>query len=192
MFQAIPVEALATDRLLMRPPVLADAPAIVEAAHESLAELRPWMPWAHSNYALADAETFIQRMADGVLRDDLFTGLLFRNTDNQFIGTIGLHDVNWLVPRFEIGYWLRTSAVGRGYMTEAVIHLTHLCRDRFRARRMTIRCDAENVRSRQVAERAGYMFEARTKNDRRSPFDNSLHDMLALALTWPDEPDQTG
>ena len=32
----------------------------------------------------------------------------------------GLHRIDWAVPKFEIGYWARTSHAGRGYITEDV------------------------------------------------------------------------
>jgi ribosomal-protein-serine acetyltransferase len=144
------------------------------------------MPWVQNGYPFSEAESYIQMTHNGFEIDELLSCSLFRKSDGVLIGSIGLHDVNWQVPRFEIGYWLRTSATGHGYMTEAVIHLTRLCRDRFEARRMTIRCDSQNLRSRQVAERSGYQFESLTKNDRRSPLDNSLRDMLTFIQIWPD------
>ena len=40
--------------------------------------------------------------------------------DGRFLGSSGLHRIDWDVPKFEIGYWCRTSLARRGYITEAV------------------------------------------------------------------------
>jgi RimJ/RimL family protein N-acetyltransferase len=63
------------------------------------------------------------------------------------------------VPRFEIGYWRRTDARGRGLVTEAVQALSRMAFDVLQAQRVEIRMDDLNVASWKVAERAGFTLE---------------------------------
>ena len=72
---------------------------------------------------------------------------------------MSLFNIEWSIPKFEIGYWLRTTLIGKGYMTEAVVALTKMAKETLKANRIEIRCDERNVRSRRVAERAGYRLE---------------------------------
>ena len=88
-----------------------------------------------------------------------------------------MHPRDWSVPSFEIGYWLRSSTVGKGYITEAVEALTQAAFQHLHAERIIIRCDSRNVRSARVAERAGYTLEATLRRDARAP-DGSLRDTL--------------
>jgi hypothetical protein len=44
----------------IRPYRLDDAAVVVEAVQESLAELSPWMPWAHAGYSLADSRRWLE------------------------------------------------------------------------------------------------------------------------------------
>jgi len=83
------------------------------------------------------------------------------------------------VPRFEIGYWLRTRAEGHGYATEAVSALAKLCFEALAAERVEIRCDIQNERSAAVAERAGFTLEARLRRHRRN-----LHGALTDTLVY--------
>ena len=53
-------------------------------------------------------------------REDL-TFALFERKTGRFLGATGLHRPNWEARIFEIGYFQRTSAVGHGFMTEALI-----------------------------------------------------------------------
>ncbi len=53
------------------------------------------------------------------------------------------------------------------------------------ANRLEIRCDPRNVRSRRVAERAGYKLEAELRREQVGP-DGNLRDTLIYVL-FPDE-----
>jgi RimJ/RimL family protein N-acetyltransferase len=103
--------------------------------------------------------------------------LLIRKSDGMFVGGSGLHRIDWTVPKFEIGYWVRTSLQGQGYITEAVNGITDFAFTVLHARRIEIRCDARNTRSAAVAERAGYTLEARFHHDCRG-VDGDLRDTL--------------
>jgi RimJ/RimL family protein N-acetyltransferase len=95
-----------------------------------------------------------------------------------------LHPLNWSVPSFEIGYRGRCGYQGQGYVTETVRALTRVGLDVFQANRIQICCDERNVRSRRVAERAGYDPETVLKNDQRAP-DGRLRNTLVFVV-FPD------
>ena len=53
--------------------------------------------------------------------------------------------MDWTVPRFEIGYWVRKSFAGQGYVTEAVRHRRLAVRE-LRAKRVQLHIDVRNDR----------------------------------------------
>lgn len=170
-----------TARLLVRAPRPGDGKVVNEAIIESLDHLRPWMPWAHPAPTLADTEIYMRRAAARfILREDL-PFLLFRRGDGLFVGSSGLHRIDWSVPRFEIGYWVRRTQEGQGYITEAVEGLTRFAFDRLRGQRVEIRCDARNTRSAAVARRAGYHMDGRLRQDDWAT-DGTLRDTLVFSL----------
>jgi RimJ/RimL family protein N-acetyltransferase len=174
-----------TERLVLRVPSVFDAPAAIAAQHESFADLQRWMKWAATPITLEETTTYA-RMASEVFGsgEDFALWAFLKGTD-EFVMACGLHHCDWEVPKFEIGYWCRTSHQGHGYVTEAVRALTRVGFERLGANRMEIRCDERNSRSRRVAERAGYRLEAKLKNDSRAP-DGALRNTLIYAL-FPDE-----
>jgi RimJ/RimL family protein N-acetyltransferase len=99
-------------------------------------------------------------------RENLVMGL-FRKPDGCRHQRV--HRMDWSVPRFEIGYWVRTNLQGQGYITEAVNGITAFAFSVLNAQRIEIRCDARNTRSAAVAERAGFALEARLHHDTRAP-----------------------
>jgi ribosomal-protein-serine acetyltransferase len=160
---------LTTERLLLRIPRPGDSKFVWPAVNESQAELRPWMPWAYPQAEQAGVEEFCRRAASNYILREQFHYLLFLQGTETCVGTCGTPRLNWKVPMFEIGYWLRTPHCGRGYMQEAVQAVERMCFDLFRAERIEIRCDARNVRSARVAERAGYTLEGVLRRQERAP-----------------------
>jgi RimJ/RimL family protein N-acetyltransferase len=182
-------ERIETPRLIMRCPTGADATAVNAAVRESLAELRPYMPWAQVEPTLALTESECRRMhARFLLREDLAMLIFERRADGGeggFIGGTGLHRIDWAQRRFEIGYWCRTTANRRGFVAEAVRALTRLGFDGLEARRMEIRMDDSNGRSRRVAERAGFTLEGVMRGNSLSP-SGELRDTRVYALVRGD------
>ncbi len=151
--------SLETDRLRLRIAQTGDGVMINEAVTESLSELAAWMPWACREQTVNDSETFARTTAVNFLRRTDFGFLIFSKSESLFLGIVGVHERDQALARFEIGYWLRTSATGKGHMTEAVNGLTTYAIRYLSAARIEIRADTENAASAGVARRAGYTLE---------------------------------
>ena len=118
--------------------------------------------------------------ADFMSRTDLML-LLFVKGTNTMVGASGLHRIDWRVPKFEIGYWLRTSYAGKGYMTEAVAAIDIFAFDTLGAHRVEIRCDERNTRSAAVARRCGYELEGILCNNSRDHLTGELKNTIVFA-----------
>ena len=83
----------------------------------------------------------------------------------RIVGSSGLHRIDWSVPSFEIGYWVRTPDSGQGYATEAVEAIGSFAFEKLGARRIEIRADTRNTRSRAIPEKLGYQLEGVLRHD---------------------------
>ena len=179
-------ERIETERLILRVASGDDASTLNAAVCESLDDLRVYMPWAQTAPSLAQSNADCRRMqAKFLLREDLAMFMFERRADGsegRFVGGTGLHRISWIVRRFELGYWCRTSQQGRGYVTEAAQALTHFAFDRLRARRVEVRMDDGNERSWKVAQRAGFVFEGVLRSDSLNP-SGAPRDTRLYALT---------
>ncbi|MCC6613995.1 MAG: GNAT family N-acetyltransferase [Anaerolineae bacterium] len=175
---------LETARLILRPPQPGDGQAINDAVRETFAALTQWMPWAKTMPTVDDTENFARDGWSRYHAQEDYPLLLYDKETGIFVGASGLHPHDWRVPKFEIGYWIRASREGQGLVTEAVNEITRFAFEAQGAQRLIIRCDSRNVRSAAVAERAGYVLEARLHNDLR---DNTgaLRDTLQY-VRFPD------
>ncbi|MGN6812109.1 MAG: GNAT family N-acetyltransferase [Thermomicrobiales bacterium] len=177
---AVP-EELRSSRVVLRPCRLADADALYAAVVESRDRLARWLPWATLYTSVDVARDFCQRTAaNWLLRADLPYGI-FAAHDGAFLGGTGLHRFDWQARTFEIGYWVRRSAEGYGYVGEAIRLLATMAFTHLAAQRVQIVCDARNDRSRHTAERASFVLEGRLRNDRLGA-DGQPRDTLVFSL----------
>ncbi|MCC7271839.1 MAG: GNAT family N-acetyltransferase [Alphaproteobacteria bacterium] len=113
---ATAAEALATARLVLRPPVAADAPAI-----EALAA--PWEVARYTQriphpYPPGAAAAFLAEVAADRAAGNALLFAITRRGDGAFLGMIGLEAAD--EPGvLEIGYWLGMPFWGQGYAAEA-------------------------------------------------------------------------
>jgi RimJ/RimL family protein N-acetyltransferase len=174
-------EEFTTERLLIRKPLPGDGKAVYAAMQASLNELKPWMPWAHTNQSEQDVEANIRdSIAKFITREDLRLHILDKVT-GEFIGSSGLHRIDWAVPKFEIGYWIDAHYTGQGYITEATEAITNFAFQVLKAKRVEIRCDSKNSRSRAIPERLGFTLEGILKNNSIAVDGKELRDTCIFA-----------
>lgn len=158
-------DSFESERLTIRAPRPGDGKVVNEAILETIEDLRIWMPWALNTPTVEDSELVARNgYVKWLKREDLLMFLFLKET-NTFVGGSGLHRIDWSVPKFEIGYWCRKKFQGQGYVTEAVAAISKFAFEVLAARRVEIRMDEYNIKSKNVAERLGFPLEGLHVND---------------------------
>ena len=183
---ALPIPKVLTgNRVVVRQYVDEDAQALFDAVDESRVALKQWMPWVDSVRSVDDRLDYIRKCQAQFLapQADLVYGMF--DLSGRFLGGTGLHRINWNTPSFEIGYWLRLSAHGQGFVTQAIQLLTVACFETLGGARVEIKCDVANEKSANVPKRLGFHQEAMLRCERRN-FAGVLSDTLVFGLAWDD------
>ncbi|HKX17971.1 MAG TPA: GNAT family protein [bacterium] len=162
-----------------------DAPAVWDAVEESRKRLERWLPWVHHTHSAADERRAIAGMRGRWRRREDFLVGIFDRLTGRYLGGSGLHKINWERRCFEIGYWIRAGAEGKGYVSEAVRLLTCFAFDRLGAARVEIFMHPRNVRSEAVAKRLGFVYEGTARAVTPGP-DGRLEDRHMYALVRAD------
>lgn len=178
--KAIPTE-FETARLRLRAGRANDLAETHLVAMDSAAALREWMPWAHPAPLIASMEKYFATVEEKWASREMLDFQWIEKSSGKLIGKGGFHHIDWTIPKFEIGYWLATSAVGHGYCTEAVNGLVAYAKTELSAKRIEIRSQVANARSRAVAERAGFTLEGINRHAIAAA-DGSLRDACMYAL----------
>ncbi len=183
MTDVAPPYRIVTERLVIRCWDPADAPRLKTAVDASLDHLRPWMPWAYSEPQSLEQKVELLRAFRGRfdLGEDFVYGILARD-ESEVLGGSGLH-TRAGAGAFEIGYWVRASAVGQGIATEATAALTRAGIELAGAERIEIRVDPENERSLRVPRKLAFVEEAvlRRRLPPRTPAEG-MRDAVVFSL----------
>ncbi len=174
-------DELIGERVLLRPYRPGDGAQLWEAIDESRDHHLPWIPWGEAHKLPADSEVSARKMqAHWLLRDDLPFGIWERAT-GRYLGAINLNRIQWNVPSLDLGYWLRKSAEGHGYMTEAGRLVCSLAFETLGIIRVEVHVASGNHRSVGVPQRLGFVHEGTLRQSGRI-LTGELVDMMVFSL----------
>lgn len=156
-----------TDRLILRPMTLDDAPALL--SYRSIPEVNTYTytpVWT----SIDDATTHVEKYVPMLNDPDAGFGkwMIVRQDTNAVIGDVFLHKDSELQGTTEIGYIIHPDHAGHGFATEAARTALRFGFEEWGVHRIYDRVDEENVGSVRVCERPGMLQEARlVENDKR-------------------------
>lgn len=172
-----------TDRLLLRVPQRNDGKLVNSAIRESFQELKPWLPFVQTLPLEEETELNLEKAHDNFLKKESFRFLIFKKETEQFVGVTSLQSIDWQVPKCEIGYQANSKFSGNGYIAEAVEAITKLGIHTLRFKRIEIRCESENIKSRAIPERLNFTLEGILKNEDLSADGERVTDTCIYAVT---------
>ena len=152
------------DHVLLRPFRDDDASGLYEAVRESLAEVSLWLSWCHQDYSIEESRQFISSRAQAADSDEWYSFGIFEKYTGTFVGGVGLNFINRVHQMGNLGYWVRTTAAGRGIATEAARLMARFAFEQVGLHRVEIVAAIPNIASQRVAEKTGAVREGVLRN----------------------------
>lgn len=156
--------------LLLRGYLPGDGHALLAAKASSYEHLRPWMAWAAEKETLEENEALVRKFRADYLTNTDFTIGVWSPDESRLLGGTGFHirgpsrTVADAVA--EIGMWIAAEHAGRGLGTAVLRAMLAWGFTEWPWERLAWHCDARNVASRRVAEKAGMRLEGRLRGDK--------------------------
>jgi ribosomal-protein-serine acetyltransferase len=147
---------------------------------ESLSQLTPWMAWAHAGYSVEEAGARGERFRDFFQNGTSFE-FAVSSASGAYLGSCGLNHIDQENHRANLGYWVRTSAAGRGVATKGVELLSEWAFQNTDLMRLEILIAVGNTRSIRVAEKVGAVREGVLR--KRLVLHGVAHDAVMFSLT---------
>jgi RimJ/RimL family protein N-acetyltransferase len=156
-----------------------DEQLVIEAIEESRREIAPFGAWCHPGYSIDDARKWVD-MQVAVEAAGGISEYLIVTDDDALLGACGLNQIDELNRRANLGYWVRTSACGRGVATRAVKELARRAFETTNLERLEIIVSVENLASLRVAEKAGAVREGVLRS--RLQLGGRAHDAVVFSI----------
>lgn len=171
-----------TDEVVtLRPFQMEDAQGLYAAVRESLFDLKPWMSWAHDDYSMEEARSFIAITRVRWEENTLFAFTITDAKTGSVLGGISLSHLHPVYRLCNIGYWVRTSRHGEGIAGRATKLATRFGFEHVGLVRAEIVIAVENRKSIRVAQKLGAHYEGVMLNRMvvgRSVYDAHMYSII--------------
>jgi RimJ/RimL family protein N-acetyltransferase len=151
--------------IFLKKRVISDAYEGFECIDSDRERLRKFLPWVDRTKSVDDQIWYINECNKDWNDGTMFDFSIF-NLNKEFVGSIGIHNIQWQNDCCEFGYWLHRKFEGQGYISAAVQALEKVLFD-LGFNRIEIRCDPRNQKSAAVPMRNHYCFEGILRQDTR-------------------------
>jgi ribosomal-protein-alanine N-acetyltransferase len=156
-----PGPALRMQRVLLRPPQMADFLPWASLRRQSENFLKPWEPaWARDHLTERAFRERVAWAANGVAEGRAYPFLIFRAADETLLGAVTLDNIRrGPAMTGTLGYWIGEPFARQGYMREALGAVRDYAFANLDLSRLEAACLPENAASRAVLEKSGFKYE---------------------------------
>lgn len=160
----IPHTTVSDGNVTLRPFHFSDGPDLYAAARESLAELKPWMSWAHDGYSSREAGEFIALTRSRWEEGTLYGFAITDAQDGTLMGGVSLSHIHPVYHFCNLGYWVRTGRRGQGIAGRAARLAARFAFEKVGLVRVEVVAAVGNEASLKVAEKIGAHREGVLRN----------------------------
>lgn len=98
-------------------------------------------------------------------KNEFFTFVIFDNLSNKIVGTIFLKELDWNIPKGEIGFFIDQNYEGKGIITKSVFLVKKHCFDILGLHKVYMRIAEDNISSKRVAKKNNFKVEGILRED---------------------------
>lgn len=91
--------------------------------------------------------------------------ILVDDYTNEGIGYMGIKEIDWSIPKAEIGLFTDEKYAGKGVTTKALSSLADYCFSNWVFRKILLRINRRNIAACKMAEKCGFEIEGEIRND---------------------------
>ncbi|MBL4650517.1 MAG: GNAT family N-acetyltransferase [Aureispira sp.] len=165
---------LTTKRLFLRAYQLSDAANLYHILQNNQAHFEEYFPIMLELDDLEKCTQFIQEQIDGIQSKSKLAYGIYDLETGTYLGHIFLNDIEWVVPKGQIGYFIAKDWQGKGLITEALQAFSQHCFDIWALEKLYLRTALNNIGSQRVALKAGFELEGVIRSDFRTADDKLI------------------
>ena len=90
---------------------------------------------------------------------------LIDKNEGSVIGFIDLKNIDWKIPKGELGYFIDEKYTNQGFGTKMLKTFTNHCSEHYGFQKLFLRTHETNYSARKIAEHCGFEVEGRLRRD---------------------------
>jgi ribosomal-protein-serine acetyltransferase len=114
---------------------------------------------------LDDTKVFLADMAERVKNKTYFPYVIVDTDHNSFAGFLDLKNIDWNIPKSEMGFYMDHDFAGKGVGTAAFQLFCNHCFNQFQFRKLYLRTHDTNTAAKRIAEKSGFEREGVLRHD---------------------------
>ena len=108
---------------------------------------------------------FLKEMEERIQNRSYFAYVIVDDRSSKLMGFLDLKNIEWSVPKSEIGFYIDKEYTGNGIVTKALIELCDYCFSQLGFEKLFLRTHHSNSAACKVAERCGFEVEGTLRSD---------------------------
>ncbi len=133
---------------------------------------------------VASCRAFILDRKEKIKRKEIFAFALFQKNSQKPIGNLVIMNIDWTIPKGEIGYFIDADFEGKGITTLLVKAVCDYAFNDLGFNKMIMRIGNGNKGSRRIAEKNLFQVEGILRKDYRN-YENELVDVIYFSKLNP-------
>lgn len=117
------------------------------------------------NKSMEDTGTFIAEVIEKAAKKTYFPFVIIDKSTQRMIGYADIKNIDWNIPKAELGYFIDKDYEGKGITTKALSKIIEYCFEVLQIRKIFLRTHESNISSRKVAEKNGFRVEGNIRSD---------------------------
>jgi len=114
---------------------------------------------------LKETEIFLTELTTKRVNQQYYPFVLIDNSTNEFVAFFDLKNLDWTIPKTEIGCYTDENFAGKGITTKAMKLFLEYCFDYFKFKKIFLRTHHTNKPAQILAEKCGFEKEGIIRMD---------------------------
>ena len=114
---------------------------------------------------LSDTSDYLKEIMGKIEKKLYLPYFFFNKEDHSIVGFIDLKNIDWTIPKGELGYFVNEDHANQGIGTEMLNTFSEFCFRHYGLQKLFLRTHESNYPSRKIAERCGFEIEGILRRD---------------------------
>ena len=112
-----------------------------------------------------DTKVFLSEIVEKAANRQYFPYIIIENSTNTIVGFLDLKNIDWSIPKSEMGLYIDEAYASKGISTKAFLIFQDYCFKTYGFKKLFLRTHSKNYAARKIAEHAGFEIEGTIRRD---------------------------